>query len=166
MYVEKYRPDIICVAEVKPKNSRYEVSLANYHIDGYHMFHKNVLNDIGRGVIIYLNSSLNACTRSFNSDFQEQLWLELKLEKEDELLIGVLYRSESGTPTHNEELIQLLQKVSQSEYSHKVIIGDWYRTQVLIFTIFQSAHNTIHISSDNNFTNIDYYKQRIIFVEY
>ena len=48
----------IGISEVKPKHHRYAPTAASYSIDNYVMFHKNITNTTGRGVILYVHESL------------------------------------------------------------------------------------------------------------
>ena len=43
----------------------------------------------------------------------------------DELLVGCIYRSSSGTDENNEYLLKLLNEVNKAKYSHVLIMGDF-----------------------------------------
>ena len=64
----------------------------------------NVDNKKGRGIIIYVHKSLSAKIISCNTDFEESLWVEIPLLGCDKLLVGCIYRSESGTKENNDRL--------------------------------------------------------------
>lgn len=42
----------------------------------------------------------------------------------DTLLIGIIYRSESGSNSNNENLIELINEISENQYSHLLLLGD------------------------------------------
>ena len=44
------KPDIIALTEVKPKNSRYDLSLAELALSGYNMIWNNLTGNTGRGI--------------------------------------------------------------------------------------------------------------------
>ena len=74
-------------------------------------------------MIIYIHNSLNANETSFDNQFQEQVWMDLNLKDNDKLLLGVMYRSDIGTSENNDELRKLMQDVSKSKHSHKIVLG-------------------------------------------
>jgi hypothetical protein len=61
----------------------------------------------------------------FSSKFQESVWISVKLVGGDELLVGCIYRSNSGTNENNECLLKLLNEVNDAKYSHVLIMGDF-----------------------------------------
>ena len=128
-YIKEYKPLIIGIAEVKPKHSRYVPNESTYSIDGYSTFHKNINNRIGRGVILYVHKSLLAEEVIVQSDFEEFVCVEIKLQKNDKLLACVIYRSDSGTELNNSNLNKLMTQIADMKYSHKLIMGDFnYRS--------------------------------------
>ena len=58
----------------------------------------------------------------FSSKFQESVWISVKLVGGDELLVGCIYRSNSGTDENNECLLKLLNEVNDAKYSHVLIM--------------------------------------------
>ena len=119
------RPQIIAITEIKPKNNRYPVFPAEYNIQDYVTYHKNVDNNTGRGIIIYAHESLLAREISLDSDYQESLWIEVQLTGNDKLLIGCVYRSDSGTNDNNDKLLDLINKMTNTKHSHILIMGDF-----------------------------------------
>ena len=89
------------------------------------MFHKNITTPNDRGLLIYTHHSLNPEETSITSNFEENLWIEINLHKNDKLLVGVIYRSENGRHDNNEELLNLMQTCSSTKHSHKLIMGDF-----------------------------------------
>ena len=53
------------------------------------------------------------------------MWCEVKLSKYKKLLIGCIYRSESGSSDNNSKLNQLLQEACNKGYSYILILGDF-----------------------------------------
>ena len=62
---------------------------------------------------------------NIQTTFEESIWCEGKLEGKDRLLIGCIYRSESGSNENNSKLRELIQKISKLSYSHILIMGDF-----------------------------------------
>ncbi|ELU01998.1 hypothetical protein CAPTEDRAFT_192870 [Capitella teleta] len=108
-------PDIIAINEVKPKNSRYQLQPADHMIDGYISFPKNIENGIGRGKVILASVIINAKPIEVESAFEESLWVEIQLGKQqDGLLFGCIYRSPGAGQEDNknmEELNKFIRKI-------------------------------------------------------
>ncbi|XP_066935451.1 uncharacterized protein [Clytia hemisphaerica] len=129
--ISKEQPDIIAICEVKPKHSKKERLIQDYHIEGYsEPYETNALNDVGRGIIVLTHKSIkNVVEVTPNSEFQEVCLLEIKLKGADSLLFGCMYRSPTNTPTsakNNTALNLLLKEIAMNKkYSHKCIVGDF-----------------------------------------
>ena len=96
--VELYAPDIICVTEFAPKKSATPVQDSELQLEGYNHFSN--INSFKRGVIIYVSQKL--CMNPVDADleFDESVWVEVKLKGEDKLLVGCIYRS-PNSPENN-----------------------------------------------------------------
>ena len=68
---------------------------------------------------------LGAKEVTVDQDFNENLFVEIKLNNTDRLLVGIFYRSDSGTVENNEILIITLNKITEMQYSHVLIMGDF-----------------------------------------
>ena len=51
-------PDVVCIAEVKPKNFIRTLSLVEYYINGYNLEAINIVHDEGRGMLLYIKKSI------------------------------------------------------------------------------------------------------------
>ena len=51
---------------------------------------------------------------SLESNFQELIWVEIKLNKKDTLLTGCVYKSPGSSGTNNEQLNELISEVMHS----------------------------------------------------
>lgn len=122
--VQIEHPQLIAITEVKPKNFK-EISLAEFHIKGYELHPVNLENKIGRGVLIYVHESIKVNDIDLIGDYVESCWIELNLVKHDKLLIGCIYRSDSGSQENNEMLLELFRHSMSLNYSHYLIIGDF-----------------------------------------
>ena len=88
-------PKVIGVTEVKPKNCRYPIAKAEFsldEIDKYQMFTKNIDNAVGRGMILFISDKLKATEISMETNFEENIFVNIKLNQTDKLLVGLIYR--------------------------------------------------------------------------
>ena len=138
MAVADIEPDLILLTEVIPKAQTNPLSVATLSIPGYTMYlnfcpdHSNLGKGGCRGICIFVSSSLQATEVCFPScDFKEQLWIKIKLQGADQLLLGCIYRSPSADGhLSTKSLIDLLQTSSSSNFSHLVLAGDINMPQI------------------------------------
>ena len=74
--IREKRPLIIAVTEVKPKNWRYAIALAEVKLDeGYESFYCNLDNKEGRGVLLYVDKRLSPSPwrNQYIDEFQESV---------------------------------------------------------------------------------------------
>ena len=55
------------------------------------MFGKNLEKDNGRRLLLYINKELNGNEVQMESNFKENLFVQIKLNNNDKLLIGIIY---------------------------------------------------------------------------
>ena len=118
-----HQVDIIMINELWPKNKRFQMSEAELQISGYNLFINH--NDNGRGICIYTHTSINATEVCFDSNFNEFLSLEIKLEQGNQLLLCSVYRSPSSTDENNKNLCDFILNLHNYPASHKLICGDF-----------------------------------------
>ena len=123
------RPMIIGITEVKPKNSSETLFPAEFaidHIGEYDSpFHRNISNKIGRGILLYCHKSLKAKEVEMKSNYEESIFIQINLNRRDKLLVGCLYRSESGTEDNNSNIRKLIREATAMSYSHILLMGDF-----------------------------------------
>jgi hypothetical protein len=74
---------------------------------------------------MYINKDLNVEEVKFESNFEESIWVNIKLNGKDKMLVGCLYKSPSSNTENLEELNKLIIEVSKmKEFSHLLITGD------------------------------------------
>lgn len=127
--IERNKPLIVAVCEVKPKNAR-ERREKDYEIPNYTLHPVNLDSDTGRGIAVYSHISLEKSTIQIipNLIFEEVCLLEVRLRGGDMLLFGCCYRSPTVTEdshVNNANLNRLLKCVSMKKYSHICIMGDF-----------------------------------------
>ena len=133
MAISESKQDIIVLTEVIPKAQRHPIDLATISIPE-HTLHVNFelnIADLGtsgkRGIGIYTRDKLSAIKISFeNSNFEEQLWISIRLRSQDKLLFGEMYRRPStDITTSTKQLCSLFKIVTDTNPSHLIIMGDF-----------------------------------------
>lgn len=123
--IDQVKPDIIGVTEVKPKYCRFKPNIAEFSLDGYYTLGKNIENNIGRGMLIYIKNSLKCDIVDMKTNFEENLFVEIKINNKDKLLLGLIYRSDSGSRENNNQLCNLFGEATTLGYSHLMVMGDF-----------------------------------------
>ena len=87
------QPDIVAITEVNPKGRSYKIE--DIKIWDYITFESNLRCVGRRGVAVIVHSLLKHSVSALeaNTEFQESLWLNFKLQNSDNLLVGNVYRS-------------------------------------------------------------------------
>ena len=95
-----------------------------WKIDGYEHL-TNLEYNKKRGVILYTKTILKAARSTIRSQdiFQESVWCEIKLQHQDSILVGVVYRSPNSSINNNGHLRQLMKNAVDKGNSHVLIIG-------------------------------------------
>jgi hypothetical protein len=125
------KPNILGITEVKPKLNRYKPAIAEFSLTevgtcSYKMFEKNIDTKEGRGLILYINNKLDTTETHMETNFQENLFVKIKLNQTDRLLVGLVYRSPSNrTSEYNDKLCSLISEANSKGYSHILIMGDF-----------------------------------------
>ena len=104
------KPDIICVTEYAPKHTMLKVQDSELHVDHGYDISTNV-NRCKRGVLIYTATHLKATPCDCSCDFDENVWVGVKLRNKDNLLIGCVYRSPNSDMRNNVELTTNLKTI-------------------------------------------------------
>ena len=119
------KPHIIAIVEVNTKSCKNKPELIIFNIDGYTLFHRNVSQN-GRGIVIYIQKSITNVTEiDPKIKFEEQMFLSIPLKAKDRLLLGCIYRSDSGSEENNDQLLSLMKETVKMNHSHVLILGDF-----------------------------------------
>ena len=126
----KEKPLIIGVCEMKPKNKKKQYAQADYDIPDYTLHHVHLDSDLGRGVAVYTHTSFDKSAVQIEPDLQyeEACILEVRLRGGDLLLFACIYRSPTHTDiseANNNRLNSLVQCISNKNYSHICLVGDF-----------------------------------------
>ena len=125
--IELEKPMLISITEVKPKVNEYDITKEQIKIPGFSLIWN--LDQNGRLVCIYLLDSPGVTYKESNINssigFSECVWLNLKPNKEDRILVGCIYRSPNSTNENNDKLNELMIAASNTDASHVLIMGDF-----------------------------------------
>ena len=77
-----FRPDIIAVYEVKPKQFTRHIQVSEFNIEGYEIIAMNISNDSeGRGMLCYIKNGIRYSQCQIEEiKFQEVILFEIALE--------------------------------------------------------------------------------------
>lgn len=120
------KPDVIAIQEAKPKNAKVPWNPLWHKIDGYSTEGSNMNpEDPGRGLLLYIREEVDYEPLNLKSEFTD--WQAIRIRtNEGNLTLASVYRSPSSTDYANGELNRLLNILSDSAGSGKLIIcGDF-----------------------------------------
>jgi exonuclease III len=122
--IQAANPDIIAITEVKPKNYRYPLQRQEIQLEGYNCWPN--IESPGRGVVLYTKSKIKASEKVIMAgNFQDSVWCSIKLDNNDKLLIGCVYRSPNSSNENNIKLKESLLSALKSPETHIVVMGDF-----------------------------------------
>ncbi len=119
------------ITESLPKHAKTPPSKAELTLDNYELYYNHEDNDCHRGVCIYIHHSLKS-SQVFPSERScaEAIWCEIKLQKNDTLIIGTVYRSPNSDPANNDAVNKHLLDVCLQNPTHLLITGDFNHPEV------------------------------------
>ena len=101
-------PDIICIAEVKPKYFERILSLVEYNIVGYNSQVLNIVQDTGRGMLLFIKKDIKYkfvdISLFTDSVPQEAIACEVVTNNDNSLIIACVYRSPDSTADNTNSL--------------------------------------------------------------
>ena len=107
-------PDLVCIAEVKPKNFIRTSSLVEYYVNGYNLEGINTLADEDRGMLFYLRKCIQYHVLEqflFTSMLTQEIII-CELRKKDSYLLAIACVSRSTSSTvNNEDNLNVLLKI-------------------------------------------------------
>lgn len=132
--IEIQNPLLVALCEVKPKNATDRTRL-DYEIPNFTLFPVNLLANEGRGIAVYIHSSIEKSVIEIKSLPlpEEVCLLEIRLRKGDKLVFGCCYRSPTKTENsdeNNKKLNHFLNQISCMKYSHICLVGDFNFGQI------------------------------------
>ena len=128
-------PDIMLFTEVIPKAQRNAINESQINIPGYDLYtnfdftEENLGASGKRGVAVYVKVDIKSEKIVLSNDYDDQMWVEIRLRGEDKLLCGCIYRSPSKdkekTIGTTSKVCQILNEAVQRKNTHVLICGDF-----------------------------------------
>ena len=114
-------PDIICITEILPKNTKSKYSIDTYQLKGYNIITYNFQK---RGICIYAKPNLNISVLEFVYDFEECVWCKI-MGKQDTFVLGCCYRSPSSHEINDTKLFSMLSNILSLYQKKLIVFGDF-----------------------------------------
>jgi hypothetical protein len=90
------------------------------------LFKLDYLQCLWSVLLLLINKKLKSEEIKFKEKFDESVWAQIKLNNNDMLLLGCIYKSPSSSPENLDELNKLLITVSkEKKFSHIMVMGDF-----------------------------------------
>ena len=140
------QPKIICVCEVKPKHATFTLNESEIEINNYNMFNNSLENNDERGIVVYVHKSIEANEITITPN-RESVWLHIKLNNKDVLLVGCLYRSPSNTMVQDNQFLSMVKTMTASDFTHLLIMGDFNLKKINWNTWESSSKDVADISN-------------------
>ena len=122
-------PNIICIAEVKPKNFKRTLSLVECNIVGYNTKALNIVQDTGRRMLLFIKKDIKyklVDTSLFTDSLpQEVIACQVVTNNGNSLIIACVFRSPNSTADNTNSLNQTLRALAKRYYSNLVVLGDF-----------------------------------------
>ena len=136
--VHKMKPHIICVTEVKPKNYRYALQSCEIKIQGYTLYEN--LSEQGRGICIYIDEKLSAIQTDIETYGSEEcIWIEIKGEGQENLIVGCVYRSPNSSEENNLKINKMVQNL---DCSKKILMMGDFNYKEIVWSDPDNVHAT------------------------
>jgi len=117
-------PDIIALTEVKNKRKRNFDYTDKLKIDGYRLFHNDLLREGNRGIIVYVKQGLRCKRKLFlYSSFMEYILLEIETDHKV-MHIATIYRSPNSSFENSLNMCSLIDHIC-TKPGYKLFLGDF-----------------------------------------
>ena len=135
-------PDVIALMETRPKNRKGDWNQVLFTIPGYNMECINNTTDIGRGMVMYLQSNLNYSLQDIDQQgYTEAHVVEVKLDRGQKVVIASVYRSPNSSPENNQQLNTLIRQIGAQPSDFKIILGDFNFPKINWTTLNNGSQN-------------------------
>ena len=132
--IREHNSHLIGVDEVLPKKFSRTINVDEFNLEGYEMVaHQNIIKNEGRGSLLYIRKDMNFKQLNLfkeQEQFDESIYVEIKLSGTHRLLCACMYRRGESSDENNTNLINNLQQISNQNYSHLLIMGDFNLTEI------------------------------------
>jgi len=73
---------------------------------------------------LYIEKSLSAKEVKYDTQFEESIWVNIRLRNNDVLHVGLVYKSPTSSKENIVDLNNLLKCIPDKKYSHVLVMGD------------------------------------------
>ena len=94
---------------------------------------RRTIKNEGRGSLLYIRKDMNFKQLNLfkeQEQFDESIYVEIKLSDTHRLLCACMYRRGESSDENNTNLINNLRQISNQNYSHLLIMGDFNLTEI------------------------------------
>jgi len=140
-------PDIVVITEVFPKNCNpLDIHCNEYKLPGFNCFKGNVTSH-SRGVVIYIKENIPADESKFmgNLPFKESTWCELRINSNEKLLLGAIYKSPNSDQQNHEHLLSMLSQDYLKEFKNVIVVGD-FNFPGIDWENYTTTHSENHVT--------------------
>lgn len=121
----KNKPKVIAITETKPKNCKGSLFPSEFNLEGYQCFCLGLDDLTSRGVLLYVDSDLNASLVDIPTAFKECIFVLIKCSNNTKLLIGNMYRSPSSSDANDDNLFKLIKHITSQYNIPTLLVGDF-----------------------------------------
>jgi len=155
-----FKPSVIIITEVNSKVKSNNMHESEFNLSGYALFSININVESHRGVIIYVDSSLDVSQVDMPVNFNECLGVQIRLSAVYSITICGVYRSPSSNGENDKHLCELIDSLSNQVHGRLLLVGDfnfrninWTNWSVEGTTRTNTpAHNLLKCLRDNYLT--------------
>ena len=129
--IAKEQPDIMLFTEVIPKAQKNPILESQMNITGYDCYvnFNFTDSDLGasgkRGVAVYVKSDIQSDEVTFETPYEDHVWVKIKLRGNDSLLCGCIYRSPSKEKSKaietTEKVCKIIMEAAQRKNSDLLV---------------------------------------------
>lgn len=141
------KPSAIIITEVNPKINSEGLQESEFSLAGYNLYSLNIGNTKRRGIIVYVDADFKSSEVEIISNFSEFMLVKICL-KSTTVHLGAFYRSPNSCMENDENLLSLLDIISQTIREDVILIGDFNYKNIDWVNNVVSSHSTI---SEKNF---------------
>ena len=161
--------DVILLTETIPKAQKLPLTAARIALPGFTLY-TNFDPDIPnlgssgiRGISIHLAEHLLASEVTIpDTNFNEQLWVNVRLQSNEQILIGCLYRNPSADAhTSTSDLCAILRAVTEPNPTYLLIAGDFNYPELIWPACSSLEHLSTHARKFLNTTQDCYLHQHV-----
>ena len=130
--IDEQKPHVLALTEFGASSSVTDGELG---IEGYTLYrgdHSSGGGGLGKGAAAYVANTLNhsACPQLDNVGFDCSTWFIVKLSNNQNLLVGVVYRSPNSSDENNEKLLAMLRMAATVHCDYLTLCGDYNQPRI------------------------------------